>query len=98
MKIKSIQVLGTGCTACKTLLEITKKTASELEVGVEVEYITDMTKIVEMGVMTTPALAVNEEVVLSGAGRTEEDVKKALEDSEPKKEGGTCGCQCGGQC
>jgi len=81
MGIKSIQVLGSGCPTCKELLETTKKVAKELNINVEIEYITDVSKMIELGVMTSPVLAINGKPVLTGGGKSEEDIKKALEDN-----------------
>ena len=81
MTIKSIQVLGSGCPTCKQLLEITKKVVQELKIDTEVEYITDVTKMIEMGVMTSPVLAINGKPVLTGGGKSEEDVKKVLQNN-----------------
>lgn len=77
-KIKSIQVLGSGCPTCKKLFETVKKAAEELKIEIEVEYITDISKIVEMGVMSSPVLAVNGKPVLTGGGKSEEEIKNAL--------------------
>jgi len=77
-KIKSIQVLGSGCPTCKQLFETTKNVAKELGLGVEVEYINDVTKIIEMGVMTSPVLVVDGKPVLMGGGHKEDVVKKVL--------------------
>lgn len=79
MEIKSIQVLGSGCPTCKKLLESTKKVVSELGIGIGVEYITDVSKMIEMGVMTSPVLAINGKPVLAGKGKSEKDIKQAIE-------------------
>ena len=80
MEIQSIQVLGSGCPTCKQLLETTKKVVQELKIDTEVEYITDVAKMIEMGVMTSPVLAVNGKPVLTGGGKREEDVKKVFQE------------------
>jgi small redox-active disulfide protein 2 len=80
MIIKSIQVLGSGCPTCKQLLETTKKVASELGANIEVEYVNDVSKIIEMGVMTSPLLTINGNPVLTGGGKSEEEVKKVFHD------------------
>ena len=59
-----IQILGSGCPTCKSLYELTKKAMTELGRDDEVEYITDITKIIEMGVMSSPVLAINEKPVM----------------------------------
>lgn len=65
-KTVKIQVLGSGCPTCKKLFELTKKAVEELNLKTEVEYITDIQKIVEMGVMSSPVLAINGKPVLTG--------------------------------
>ncbi|MBU1148566.1 thioredoxin family protein, partial [Patescibacteria group bacterium] len=75
MNQQSIQVLGSGCPTCRQLLETTKKIAKELNIAAEIEYITDVAKLVEMGVMTSPALAINGKSVLSGGGLSESDIR-----------------------
>lgn len=98
-KIKSIQVLGSGCPTCKQLYQSAKKAAEALKIDVDVEYITDVTKMIEMGVMTSPALAVNGVPVLLGGGHSEEDIKNALEKNLPSNNQHSCGCcSCGGNC
>lgn len=59
MKNKKIQVLGSGCPACKGFFETVKKIVEELkiEAEVEVEYITDIETIIGMGVISVPALS-----------------------------------------
>jgi len=81
MEIQSIQVLGSGCPTCKQLFEQTKNVAAELNINTEVEYVTDISKIVEMGIMTSPALVINNKVVLTGGGKSDEEIKNVLEDS-----------------
>lgn len=80
MQIHSIQVLGSGCPSCKQLFEQTKKVADELNINTEVEYISDISKIVEMGIMTSPVLVIDGKAVLTGR-KSYEEIKKALEDS-----------------
>ena len=63
MKIK---VLGTGCTRCKSLEKVIIKAVEELNLDATVEKVEDIQKIMEYAVMRTPALVINEKVVLSG--------------------------------
>lgn len=79
MKKQSIQVLGSGCHTCKQLLETTKKIAKELNIDTEIEYITNISKMIEMGVMASPVLAINGNPVLTGGGKSEYDIKNALQ-------------------
>ena len=62
----SIKVLGSGCANCKRLEQLTLKVVDELGVEAEVVKVTDPTKYVDYGVMTTPGLVVNGETVSSG--------------------------------
>ena len=73
-----IQVLGSGCPTCKKLFELTKKAVEELDLKTEVEYITDIQKIVEMGVMSSPVLAVNGKPILTGFVPDIEKIKEAI--------------------
>ena len=65
-EIKSIKVLGPGCKSCHELNEASITAVKELGMNLEVEYITDMEKIVSYGVMSMPALVINEKVVSMG--------------------------------
>ena len=59
-----IKVLGSGCKACHQLYDNTVKAVEGM--GIEVEYITDLQKIMEYGAMSMPALVLNEQLVSSG--------------------------------
>lgn len=73
-----IKVLGSGCRSCHTLLENTQKAVNELGSPMKVEYVTDMQKIMEYGVMSFPALVVNEKVESVGKVLKSEDIIKLL--------------------
>lgn len=61
-----IKVLGTGCAKCKSLEKVTRKAVEELNLDATVTKVEDIQKIMEYAVMRTPALVINEKVVLSG--------------------------------
>jgi small redox-active disulfide protein 2 len=61
-----IKVLGTGCAKCKSLEKITRKAVDELNLDATVTKVEDIQKIMEYSVMRTPALVINDTVVLSG--------------------------------
>lgn len=65
-EICCIKVLGAGCKSCHELYENAKQAVKDMGLSVEVEYITDMQKVMEYGVMSMPALVVNEKVVSMG--------------------------------
>ena len=74
----NIKVLGSGCKACHALYENTKEAVKNAGLSVEVEYITDLEKIMEYGVMSMPGLVVNEKVVSMGKVLKVADVEKLL--------------------
>jgi len=61
-----IQVLGSGCPNCKKVEEIARRVVDSLALQAEFEKVTDYNEIIEMGVMKTPGLVINGEVVSSG--------------------------------
>lgn len=73
-----VKVLGSGCKSCHTLYENAKQAVLEAELNIEVEYITDMEKVMEYGVMSMPALVINDKVVAMGKVLKAEEVKKYL--------------------
>ena len=61
-----IKVLGPGCKNCKNLERVTREAVGELGVDATVEKVEDYPTIVGYGVMSTPALVIDEKLVLSG--------------------------------
>lgn len=57
-----VQILGTGCPNCKLLEQRAREAVAELGLDAQIEKITDIDAIMEMGVMMTPALAIDGEV------------------------------------
>ena len=76
----SIKVLGAGCKSCHEMYENTKEAVKNTGLAVEVEYITDMEKVMGYGVMSMPGLVVNEKVVSMGKVLKAADVEKLLGD------------------
>lgn len=62
----NIKVLGAGCKSCHMQYENVKEAVSALDIDAEVEYITDMEKVMSYGVMSMPAIVVNEQIVSMG--------------------------------
>ncbi|MGN0483909.1 MAG: thioredoxin family protein [Lachnospiraceae bacterium] len=77
----SIKVLGSGCKSCHALYENTKEAVKNAGLSVEVEYVTDLEKIMEYGVMCMPGLVVNETVVSAGKVLKPADIEKLLQKS-----------------
>lgn len=61
-----IKVLGPGCANCVNLEKATRKALTELGLEATIEKVTDYPSIVGYGVMSTPALVIDEKVVTSG--------------------------------
>ncbi len=73
-----VKVLGAGCRACHEQYENAKTAVKALGLDVEVEYLTDMEKVMGYGVMSMPAIVVNEKVVSMGKVLKAADVEKLL--------------------
>lgn len=76
--IQNIKVLGSGCKSCHEMYENAKKAAASMGIGVEVEYVTDMEKVMTYGIMSMPGLVVNEKVVSMGKVLKPADIEKLL--------------------
>ena len=74
----NIKILGTGCVNCTNLEKVTRAALGELGVQAEIEKVTDPGEIVSWGVMSTPALVIDDEVVLAGKVPALADVKRLL--------------------
>ena len=73
-----IKVMGAGCKSCHDQYEYAKNAVSNLGLDIEVEYITDMEKVMEYGVMSMPAIVVNDKVVAFGKVLKTAEVEKLL--------------------
>ena len=76
--MKKIQVLGMGCAKCNRLYAAAEAAAKELGIEYEMEKIDDIGRIAEMGVMMTPALAVNDKLKFSAKVPSVEELKKII--------------------
>jgi small redox-active disulfide protein 2 len=69
-----VQILGMGCPKCKLLEQHAREAASELALDAEIEKISDSDAIMEMGVMMTPALAIDGVVKSVGKVLTKDQI------------------------
>ena len=74
-----VKVLGAGCKSCHDQYENAKDAVKAMKLPVEVEYITDMQKVMEYGVMSMPAIVIDEKVVSMGKVLKVADVEKLLQ-------------------
>ena len=76
--MKKLQILGTGCPKCKKLAESTEQAARDLGLQYELTKVTDITEIMNIGVVMTPALVVNGEIKVAGRVPAVDEIKKML--------------------
>jgi small redox-active disulfide protein 2 len=61
-----VKILGTGCANCQTLERLTNEALTSLGIVAAVDHVTDEQEILSYGVMSTPALVIDDDVVLVG--------------------------------
>ena len=61
-----IKIMGSGCAKCKKLEELTRNVVDELKLQADIKKEKDFATIMEYGIVRTPALVINDKVVLSG--------------------------------
>ncbi|HMM47309.1 MAG TPA: thioredoxin family protein [Thiobacillaceae bacterium] len=64
--MKEVKVLGSGCTNCKTTLQLIEEVAQARGIAVKLEKVEDMATILGYGVMSTPGVVVDGKVVHAG--------------------------------
>ena len=74
----NIKVLGGGCKCCEAILASVKEAVAAKEINAEIEYITDMEKILEFGVMSTPALMIDGKIVSAGRAIKAKEIENFL--------------------
>lgn len=74
-----IEILGPGCPKCKTLLKNVEKAIQDLHLQVVINKVEDIEKIINAGVMMTPALVVDGEVKSTGKVLSVDEIKKILQ-------------------
>ena len=94
-----IKILGSGCANCEKLEKVTREAADSLGLEAEFVKVSDFAEIMAFGVMTTPALVVDDEVKVAGRVPSVDDVAKLLTSGSGKPGTvGSGGCGCGGCC
>ena len=74
----NVKVLGGGCSKCETLLANAREAVTNLGIEAEVEYITDFAVIGSYGIMSTPALMVDDKIVSMGKVLKSSDIEKYI--------------------
>jgi len=98
-----IQVLGSGCATCKNLYKAVKEVVKKLNLDIEVEYSTDIAKIVELGAMSSPVFAIDGKLITLGKVPSNEEIEKALLTAQKGgfseiTQSNKGSCSCGGKC
>lgn len=76
-----IKVLGSGCSKCNELEKNTKEFLKDLNIDEEVGHIKDFKEIMKYGVMTTPALLVDEKILVSGRVPNIKELKELIQEN-----------------
>jgi small redox-active disulfide protein 2 len=76
--MKIIKILGTGCMKCEKLEQSARQAAEEMGIEFTIEKVKDLNKIMDYGVMMTPALVVDDEVKSVGKILDPDEIKKFL--------------------
>ena len=75
----SVKVLGSGCVKCRALEAATSEAIAALGLNAHLEHITDFSQIAAYGVMSTPALVINEQVVATGRVLKQDEIIALLQ-------------------
>ena len=74
----NIKILGTGCPRCKTLEKLTREVVEQNGIDATITKVEDIVEIMKYGVMTTPALVVDEQVTIKGRIPSTDEIKRLL--------------------
>ena len=69
-----IKILGTGCPKCKSLEKMAREVVEHNNINATITKVEDIMDIMKYGVMSTPALVVNENVEIKGRIHSEEEI------------------------
>ncbi|WP_417829818.1 thioredoxin family protein [Thalassospira sp.] len=73
-----LSIYGSGCAKCQTLAKNAEAAAQALDLSYEIEKVTDMNQIIDAGIMHTPALLVDDEILVEGKVATPDEIRKLL--------------------
>jgi small redox-active disulfide protein 2 len=77
----NVKILGVGCSVCQSMYSTVIQIIARENMEAEVEYVTDIEKILSYGVLSTPALVINEKVVMLGY-RGARKIEQALHEAD----------------
>ena len=73
-----IKILGSGCARCKSLEKLTREVVEQNGIDATITKVEDIVEIMKYGIMSTPALVVDEKVEIKGRVPSIEEIKKVL--------------------
>ncbi len=73
-----IEILGTGCAKCKKTEKIVREAVKEKGLNIEIEKVEEMDKIIDRGVMMTPAVVIDGEIKIVGRVPTKQEINQLL--------------------
>lgn len=76
--MQKIKVYGSGCPSCKKLYERVKKVVSDRKIEADLEYVTDVQAMVDLGIMRGPAIVIDNRPVSAGFVPDEEQIAKLI--------------------
>lgn len=79
--MKKVEILGKGCPRCKQTEKLVKIAIEELGIEATIEKVQDINEIISRGVVSTPAVAVDGKIVVSGRIPSLEEIKKILQEA-----------------
>jgi small redox-active disulfide protein 2 len=74
----NIKILGTGCPKCKTLEKLTREVIEQNGINATITKVEDIVEIMKYGIMSTPALVVDEKVEIKGRVPSADEIKRVL--------------------
>lgn len=94
-----IKVYGPGCAKCEETDRIVRQVIKDLDIAATVEKVSDLKEMMGLGIMSTPAVAIDGKVVSTGHVPSKDEIKDWLSGKgSVASSGGDGCCCCGGKC
>ena len=73
-----IKVIGNCCHACHTTYQAVKNAATDIDPNIEVQHVSDIMQILQLGIINTPTVIINDKIVTSGEHLTIEQARQLI--------------------
>lgn len=80
--MKTIKILGTGCPSCLSAEKVVNEVVKELKIEAKIIKVTDIQEIMAYDIMSTPAVVIDEKVVIKGRVPSASEIKDLLNEEE----------------